>query len=132
MTEQSFSTLVKTYRREYDPKLEDYLGYFTKLRLLDDAIRFACRGRDGKIHEHQYRVGKAKLELAHKVLQRHADEITACKTFDKLLTAVKSSTRSIDRFGVLAVYDTSLRLSIAAPTNRTDNPLLTSLRLRRF
>lgn len=110
MSQQSLSTLVAIYRRKHGPRIAAYLGYFAKLPSLDEAIRFACHGKDGKIHGHQHLVGKAKLEQARKALQRHADEITACKTFDELLTLIEDRTSSIDRFGVLAVYDTSLRL----------------------
>lgn len=110
MSQTSLSTLVAIYRRKHGPRIATYLGYFTKLQSLEEAIRFACHGKDGKIHGHQHLVGKEKLEQARKVLQRHADEITACKSFDDLLTLVEDRTSSIDRFGVLAVYDTSLRL----------------------
>lgn len=110
MSQKSLSYLVAIYRRKYGPNIAAYLNYFTELPSLDDAIRFACHGKDSKIHGHQHLVGKAKLEQARKVLQRHAGEITACKSFDELLMLVEERTRSIDRFGVLAIYDTSLRL----------------------
>ncbi|MCA9088023.1 MAG: hypothetical protein KDA90_05235 [Planctomycetaceae bacterium] len=111
MSNQTLSTLVAIYRRRNGPRIAAYLDYFRhELHSLDDAIRFACHGKEGKIHGHQHLVGKVKLEQARKELQRHADEITACKSFEELLTLVEDHTSSIDRFGVLAVYDTSLRL----------------------
>lgn len=110
MSQQSLSTLVAIYRRKHGPRLAAYLDYFAKLESLEDAIRFACHGKEGKIHGHQHLVGKEKLEQARKAIQRHADEITACQSFDELLALVEDRTSSIDRFGVLAVYDTSLRL----------------------
>ena len=110
MSQKSLSTLVAIYRRNHAPRIVAYLGYFTKLKSLDAAIRFACHGKDGRIHGHQHLVGKEKLEQARKAIQRHADEIKACTSFDELLTLVEDRTSNIDRFGVLAVYDTSLRL----------------------
>jgi hypothetical protein len=110
--QQSLSTLVAIYRRKHGPRIAAYLDYFTKLTSLDDAIRFACHGKEGKIHGHQHLVGKEKLEQARKTLQRHADEITSCESFKKLLTLVEDRTSGIDGFGVLAVYDTSLRLGV--------------------
>lgn len=110
MSQKSISTLVAIYRRKYGPIIAAYLNYFVKLSSLDDAIRFACHGKAGIIHGHQHLVGKVKLEQARKVLQRHADEITACKSFDELLILVEECTSGIDRLGVLAIYDTSLRL----------------------
>lgn len=110
MRHHSLSNLVAIYRRKHGPRIAAYLDYFTKLQSLEDAIRFACHGKEGRIHGHQHLVGKVKLEQARTMLQRHADEIKACKSFDELLSLVEDHTSSIDRFGVLAVYDTSLRL----------------------
>jgi hypothetical protein len=107
---KSLSTLIRIYQRSYCPKLAEYLGYFKKLTSLEEAIQFACHGKEGKIHDHQHLVGKKRLETARTVLQKHADQIRACKSFDTLLTLVEDQTDAIDGFGVLAVYDTSLRL----------------------
>lgn len=104
------AALVRMYQRKYGPGLADYLDYFKSLASIEDAIRYACHGKDGKMHRHQFRVGAATLEEARKVLQRHAAKIAACKDFDELLGLVRDRTRQIDRFGELAVYDTSLRL----------------------
>jgi len=91
-------------------RLAAYLGYFQTLDSIEDVIRFACHGKDGKIHGHQHLVGKAKLEQARKKLQKCSDEIATIVSFDDLLTLVEDRTSSIYRFGVLAVYDTALRL----------------------
>ncbi len=102
MSQQSLSTLVAIYRRKHGPQIAAYLDYFAKLKPLEDAIRFACHDKDGKIHGHQHLVGKAKLEQARKAIQRHSDEMTACQSFDELLTLVETRTSSINRFGVPA------------------------------
>src|SRR5438045_1529404 len=109
MTAQPLSTLVAIYRRRHAPRIAAYLDYYQQeLDSLDDAIRYACHGKEGKIHGHQHLVGKEKLDQARKVLQKRADEIKACKSFDGLLTLIEDCTSDINRFGVLAVYDTSL------------------------
>src|SRR3954469_16598278 len=66
MSRNSLSTLIASYCRRADlgPRLDKYLDYFRTLKSLDDAIQLACHGKDGKIHGHQYRVGKQKLEQA--------------------------------------------------------------------
>lgn len=110
MIQRSLSSLVAIYSRKHGPRLAAYLDYFQALRSLNDAIRYACQGKEGKIHIHQHRVGKEKLGQAQKELQRHAGEIASCATFGELLALVEDRTSSIDRFGILAVYDTSLRL----------------------
>lgn len=104
------ANVVRIYKTKYGPRLAAYLDYFASLKSFEDAIRYACHGKDGKMHVHQFRVGAATLEEARKVLQRHAAKIAACKDFDELLGLVRDRTRQIDRFGELAVYDTSLRL----------------------
>jgi hypothetical protein len=110
MSNQSLATLVAIYRRKDVPRIAAYLEYFQKLESLDDAIRFACHGKEGILHSHQHLVGKEKVEQARKQLKRCADDIDACKSFDTLLGVVEDCTSSIARFGVLAVYDTALRL----------------------
>ena len=110
MSRQSLLRLVRIYQRKHGPRIADYLDYFQKLNSLDDVIRYACHGKDGEIHPHQHLVGKEKLEQARRALERHSDEISACKSFDELHTLVEDRVGSIDRFGVLAVYDTSLRI----------------------
>lgn len=110
MTSKSLSALVRIYQRKHGPRIADYLGYFQKLESLDDAIRFACHGKDGVIHSHQHLVGKLKLEQARKKLVQHTIEIESCDSFDELLKFVEDSTQNIYPFGTLAIYDTSLRL----------------------
>lgn len=107
---KSCSQLVRIYKRKHGPRLAAYLDYFQNLDSIEDAIRYACHGKDGKIHGHQHLVGKAKLEQARKRLQKCSDEIAAIESFDDLLLLVEDRTSSIYRFGVLAVYDTALRL----------------------
>lgn len=110
MGQKSLPTLVGIYRHEFAPRISEYLDYFHGLESLEHAIHFACHGREGKIHDHQRRVGKTILEQARQRLQESADEIRACRSFDVLIRLVEELTLGIDRFGVLAVYDTSLRL----------------------
>lgn len=107
---KSLAALVSIYRKRFAPRIAEYLCYFEKLDLFEDAIRFACLGMQGKIHGHQRRVGRAILTKASKKLLRHADDLDACGTFDELVSCVGEVTKRIERFGVLAVYDTSLRI----------------------
>ena len=72
MSNHSLSTLVHIYQCQHGLRIADYLDYFQRLDSLPNAIRFACHGKDSKIHGHQHLVGKEKLELARKVLQMHA------------------------------------------------------------
>jgi hypothetical protein len=99
------------YRKEYGPRLEEYLGYYKRVPI-ENAIREAVLGKGGKIHPHQFHVGEVQLrELAAKLLKRDkikAIEDHSCKTFDQLHRFIE--TNAVRRFGKLAVYDTALRL----------------------
>jgi|SRR6185295_16322051 len=108
----SLEALVRVYQWKFGPKLERYLGYWQALESLEDAIRRAAqaKGADGKINRHQRRVGEEILGKASKVLLRHVDEFEACKSFEQLHAIVERYAGAIERFGVLAVYDTSLRI----------------------
>jgi hypothetical protein len=110
MSTKTLSALVRIYQHRDGPRLAEYLNYFRNLGSVDEAIHFACHGREGRIHGHQHRVGSTKLEQARRSLQRHAAVINASESFDELMRRVENYTRSIKRFGILAVYDTSLRL----------------------
>ena len=105
---KSLATLVRIYRKKAG--LPNYLRHYEQLKSIDDAIRDACLGANGKVHGHQRRVGRKVLTQASKVLLRHAAEIETADCFDELIECVHNRTGQIDRFGVLAVYDTSLRL----------------------
>ena len=107
---KSLASLVGIYQRHFGPGLDDYLDYYSKLDSLNNAITFACLGAHGKVPNHQRRVGKEKLNLAKRHLLRYAGEIESCQSFDELLNCVEHRTGDIYRFGILAVYDTSLRL----------------------
>lgn len=109
---RSLSALVRLYQQKCAPRLHEYLAHFKPRKSLsfEDAIHFACVGWDGVIHDHQRLVGSVTLAQASEQLLRCADEIKTCKSFDKLLECVERNTSSIHRFGVLATYDTSLRI----------------------
>ena len=105
------AALVRQYRREDAPWLEEQLRYYSGL-MLDEAIRTAALARTpkGKKHGHQRRIPPAALEAAAKVLASVKRQIEACRTFEQLHDLVESVTLSIRRFGVLARYDTALRI----------------------
>jgi hypothetical protein len=110
MHDVSLPSLIRDYRCRFGPRLAEYLAYFHDLRSPDDAMRFVCHGKEGRINAHQRRVGRAILERARKSLARNASKIQLCRTFDDLIGLVENCTKNIPRFGTLAVYDTSLRL----------------------
>ena len=97
---KSLASLVRIYQRECGPGLDDYLDYYSNLDSLNKAITFACLGADGKVPDHQHRVGKETLNLAKRHLLRYAGEIESCKSFDNLHDCVEHRTGNIYRFGI--------------------------------
>jgi hypothetical protein len=98
-------------------KLDDYLDWYRNLKCLPflteldrnrAAIIFAVVGVCGKIHDHQHRVGKETLTEAAAVFLGHMNEIVVSKKFAELHAIIEK--HAIKGFGVLAIYDTSLRL----------------------
>lgn len=110
MSNANLASLVRTYRQNHARRLSAYLNYFAKLGSLNDTIRFACLGRNGEIHSHQRRVGRVVLERARKKIGESREQVLEVENFAELIDLVGEQTRDVDRFGKLAVYDTSLRL----------------------
>jgi hypothetical protein len=104
--------LVAIYRRKHGPKSKAQLDYFRGLATLRQAVEAAALaiGPDGKMFAHQWRVGKEVATKAKDALLARFPQIEACRNFDELHNVVKSATRNVKRFGILATYDTSLRI----------------------
>lgn len=79
---------------------------------LEQAVRTASSGLtpDGKRHPHQRRVPRKALATACRLLLPVTAEVWVCASFDKLLALVTAKTHTITGFGVLAQYDTALRI----------------------
>lgn len=93
----------------FTESFDAFLTFFKK-RTLVEAIERAGFSIDGKVHGHQRLVGRKKLEQASKALLKNIDELKACGSFEELHKLIANCTKHIDRFGVLARYDISLRI----------------------
>ncbi|MDZ4684040.1 MAG: hypothetical protein SH850_03060 [Planctomycetaceae bacterium] len=103
--------LVNEYLRTKAHEHDKELDHFRRLRLpftLEEAVN--ARGADGKMLDHQHRVGKFKLAEAYKRLEPLLAQIEKCDSFDSLLSLIRQATKDIPRFGDLAEYDTALRI----------------------
>ena len=111
---KSLAELVRWYKREKAPDIEESLEFYRSRQMLAEAVRLAALAEDaeGNMHSHQFRVGKKRCGKAATSLLRHLAEIEACETFDELLACVTRHTSRIDRFGPLARYDTALRIGV--------------------
>ena len=104
--------LVRTYKQTCRPRHQSHLDFYRSLETLEEAIKRAAQatGEDSKINAHQRRVGRVILGKASTKLLRKAGEIESCTGFHDLIELIERVTAKIDRFGELAVYDTSLRI----------------------
>lgn len=111
MNDAALAKLVHEYQTkpDYGRRLEAYLKYFKRLPL-PEAIERAGFLKNGDVHDHQRLVGKWKLGQASQALIRSIDDLKVCRSFDELHAFVGKHTRRIERFGVLARYDISLRI----------------------
>lgn len=106
--------LVSIYYRNY-AKTEDYQlsDFKNKSKPIEELIKDAVYGLNPylKRDRHQFRIPKEILEEMTKRLQETANiqEILRSKCFDDIFTIVYET--KIKKFGPLAVYDTSLRIS---------------------
>lgn len=100
------------YWRDYGESVEQDQRWFS-----------ACKGRtaieraagavlaNGKLHPHQWRVGRATLSLWVKALLKHEHQIEHAANFHELHQAISNA--KIAGVGELTIYDTAHRLGLA-------------------
>lgn len=78
--------------------------------LLKMAIRVATLSIDsnGRIHDHQRRVGKNSLNRFYRILRNKEKDIASCQSFDDIHSVV--SINRIYKIGDLTVYDIAHRI----------------------
>ena len=105
--------LIEEYRSGTDKEnLDRWLNYYRNLSL-EEAIEKAARaiGPEGKKHRHQWRIKNETLrEVANILVNDARVEINSCRSFEDLISLVEEKAREVKGFGVLAIYDTSLRI----------------------
>lgn len=103
--------IVAQYQKDYLQKLDDELKYYNKENFdLKTCIEKATKSldKDGKKLPHQHRLGIDTLaEMAEKLVELEND-ISLMIDFDKLYNLIKD--KKIKGFGLLAIYDTALRI----------------------
>lgn len=108
----NLSQMVREYEREAQPRLDELLEFYRKMPSLREAVEAAALARytNGGKHPHQYRLPNDVLRKAADLLLRHLDAIEECESFDDLIRLVESTAGGLDGFGVVAIYDTALRI----------------------
>ncbi|WP_147292620.1 hypothetical protein [Undibacter mobilis] len=114
ISNQSLCRLVEQYKRQYRPYLRRELEYFAGSKSLSEAIKRAALSTCacGRVLSHQRRNGRKVLGLAESRLQSVKDRIRNASDFKALHSIIKLETRTVEKFGPLAVYDVALRIGV--------------------
>lgn len=109
---QTLKEVCEFYRREYGEIVDQDERWFRNCKGRA-AIERAARSvlADGKLHPHQWRVGKVTLSLWVKALLGQAHRIEDAADFHELYQAVEKA--RIAGIGELTIYDTAYRLGLA-------------------
>lgn len=108
--EAKLNRIFTRYKKLRASEPELHIPFCKKQNTLTDAIRVAARAidRQGKIHSHQCRIGKARLSLFADKLLAKKDQIFLARDFRTLINIVK--TAKIEGVDETTFYDTSERV----------------------
>ena len=108
--EKMFDTIARQYKALRKKNPDQHIDYCIQQKTLIDVIEVAAKAIDeqNKIHSHQRRVGRVKLNLFAEQLKLTEPEISKVNNFDELLSIVKSV--KTERIADLAHYDTAARI----------------------
>ena len=108
MNSHNLEDLVSKFKDEHN---DPVVNYCLRQDFLEAAIKIAvvAENVDGKLHEHQYRVGREKLRNYYDKLSPYTKEIGACNSFDELYNILESY--KVKGIGELALYDIAVRIA---------------------
>ena len=105
-----FERIIQQYKKLKEKYPDKVLENVLSQKKLETAILTSAISEDinGRLHNHQHRVGRKKLEVFAAKLEEKAKEIQAANDFDEIYKIVNSI--QVKRVGQLAKYDISLRI----------------------
>lgn len=105
-----FKDIVKEFKEIITKYPDQHIEYVESQKTLADAIEVAAKAIDenGKIHGHQRRVGRKKLNAFTTTLKPMENAIKKAKNFDNLLSIIEQA--KILGINELTVYDTAERI----------------------
>lgn len=116
ISDKDLTKLVSEYQSSHGQNLEKSYEYYKNSNSLKEAIKLAFQSKNcrGKVHNHQRRIGKEKLNQAAKIALEYFD--TQCpqfSDFDDIYSWVEKIAidERVKKIGVLARYDISLRIA---------------------
>jgi hypothetical protein len=107
----TYAAVVDDYIRTWRPRVECEREPF-RHRSLKEAIEYAALSMlcDGKRHPHQYRLKREVLAEGEGRLQKCAQDLQACGSFDELHELVRDEIGGIGGIGPLTIYDVAERI----------------------
>ena len=107
---KKFDTIARQYKAMRKKYPDRHIDYCVQQKTLADAIEVAAKAIDdqNKIHSHQRRVGREKLNFFADQLKLKEADIKQAKTFDELLSTIEAV--KCDRIADLTHYDTATRI----------------------
>lgn len=105
-----FDTIVRQYHAIRKKHTDQHIDFCVQQKYLPQAIEVAAKAinEENKIHGHQRRIGRIKLNAFAEVLRLKESDIRKAKTFDQLLSIIESV--KSDRIADLTYYDTATRI----------------------
>ena len=107
---KKFDTIVRQYKAMRKKYPDRHIDHCVQQKTLADVIEVAAKAIDdqNKIHSHQRRVGRVKLNFFADQLKLKEADIKRAKTFDELLLVIEAV--KSDRIADLTHYDTATRI----------------------
>jgi len=109
---KTYEGVVVSYKSHNQCLNQMEIDYFKGMPSLDEAIEKAAKALDenGKMYDHQYRVGAERLNEFYKKLICHKNQIAKANDFDDLIGIANGVAAGIYRVGELTAYDTAVRI----------------------
>lgn len=102
---------IEIYRKEHAYHLERRKDYFKSISFSEIVSKAALStNANGKMFPHQYRVGKAKTELAANKLLQFETEILSAQSFEDIFKYTEEVRKMKIGGGHLWSYDTALHI----------------------
>ncbi len=109
----TLTTLVTQYFQKYEHCYKEEDKWWGDKNITwSEAVKRAWQsvGEKGKMHPHQYRVGKEKLGKGLKICLSRNKQSDSFKDFDDIYSWIKSITKPTDGLGLVTTYDVARRL----------------------
>jgi hypothetical protein len=108
---RSLEEMVSEYKGCGFLVTEEERDFYASAPIMEDAIaRAMVRGPDGKMHSHQRRIGRERLDVAADRLLGAVNVLNNAESFEQLHQGVVNRTEALRGVGELTQYDVAQRI----------------------